>query len=77
MRSSSSWLGHKPSKLAIPGSNPGDRTNFRVQNHRGLGPIWVLVPARALSFCVALSSARKFYLSMKKHSDLWHVRMVK
>ena len=25
-RSSSSWLGHKPSKLAIPGSNPGDRT---------------------------------------------------
>ncbi len=26
MRSSSSWLGHKPSKLAIPGSNPGDRT---------------------------------------------------
>ena len=26
-RSSSSWLGHKPSKLAIPGSNPGDRTN--------------------------------------------------
>ncbi len=27
LRSSSSWLGHKPSKLAIPGSNPGDRTN--------------------------------------------------
>jgi hypothetical protein len=25
-RSSSSWLGHKPSKLAIPGSIPGDRT---------------------------------------------------
>ena len=25
-RSSSSWLGHKPSKLAIPGSSPGDRT---------------------------------------------------
>ena len=21
-------LGHKPSKLAIPGSNPGDRTNY-------------------------------------------------
>ena len=20
------WLGHKPSKLVIPGSNPGDRT---------------------------------------------------
>ena len=25
-RSSSSWLGRKPSKLVIPGSNPGDRT---------------------------------------------------
>jgi hypothetical protein len=31
MRSSSSWLGHKPSKLAIPGSNPGDRTRENTQ----------------------------------------------
>jgi hypothetical protein len=25
-------LGHKPSKLAIPGSNPGDRTIFTTKN---------------------------------------------
>ena len=29
LRSSSSWLGHKPSKLAIPGSSPGDRTKHK------------------------------------------------
>ncbi len=39
LRSSSSWLGHKPSKLAIPGSNPGDRTIlFPVENAHHLSP---------------------------------------
>ena len=40
-------LGHKPSKLAIPGSNPGDRTNkhncsfiFTQKNYEDSGSIY-------------------------------------
>ena len=45
-------LGHKPSKLAIPGSNPGDRTHssrwrlkgvFRVEKNFSLNSMVVVV----------------------------------
>jgi hypothetical protein len=79
-RSSSSWLGHKPSKLAIPGSNPGDRTFLRLLERVSLVIVlfWFervcfRVPAQ-LSAPQSSKGKRKLFVKCKAKSQEGKVR---